>query len=490
LEKERGHIISNEGNFFPVKVIEVPFCFHPDPMGGTEVYVAALARELLARGVDALIAAPGDSSRDYIHAGIPVRRFAVRQEVGDLRELYGEGDELAAAEFAKILDRERPDLVHLHAFTRGVSLRLVRSAKARGIPVLLTYHTPTVTCQRGTMMRWGKQPCDGLMDLHNCARCTLDGLTSGKAESRKQKAENGRIHPLTNRLVAKCFGSLPPALGSWLGRRGLQGGMWTALRMTELVQLRHGSVRALLEEVDHVVAVCEWVRQVLLRNGVPEGKITLCRQGISIKAESTNQKSNFSVSEFQLSAFKNVLRLCFFGRLDPTKGVHILLQALRLMPQAPLRLDIFGIAQGEAGRRYEQELKRLSANDSRIAFLPPVPPDKVVGTLAGYDLLAVPSQWLETGPLVVLEAFAARVPVLGSRLGGIAELVRDGIDGILVEPDSVPAWAAALQNAATNLNFLNQMKANIRSPRTMTAVADEMLALYESSTIQEALPNV
>src|SRR5207245_929905 len=58
------------------------------------------------------------------------------------------------------------------------------------------------------------------------------------------------------------------------------GGIWTALRMRELVQRRHRATRALLTEVDHVVAVCEWVRDVLLRNRVPAEKITMCRQGI------------------------------------------------------------------------------------------------------------------------------------------------------------------------------------------------------------------
>ena len=152
------------------------------------------------------------------------------------------------------------------------------------------------------------------------------------------------------------------------------------------------------------------------------------------------------------------------------------------MPNAPLQLDIFGITQGDAGRQYEEELKRLSAGDTRVNFLPPVLSEKVVATLAGYDLLAVPSQWLETGPLVVLEAFAAGVPVLGSRRGGIAELVKDGVDGILVEPDSAPAWAAALQNAAANPNLLIRLKANIQPPRTMTTVADEMVVLYEAAT--------
>ena len=435
-----------------MKIIQVPFCFYPDPVGGTEVYVEGLCRQLRTNEVEVVVAAPAKQSSSYYHDSGLVRRFGVREELGDLRELYGEGDEKAAAEFGNILDEERPDIVHLHAFTRGVSLRVVRTAKDRKIPVLFTYHTPTVSCQRGTMMRWGVEPCDGLMDLRSCTRCTLHGLG-------------------LNRLAAFAVGTLPPAFGTRLGRAGRRGGIWTALRLSELVALRHTTTRALLAEVDHIVAVCDWVRQVLLRNGVPEQKITLCRQGVVENGEGGRQKAE---PEKQLPTFQ----IAFFGRLDATKGVDILFQALRSMPHVPLRLDIYGVAQGEAGRQYEQRLRQLASGDDRIEFRQPVSADAVVATLTQYDVLAVPSQWLETGPLVVLEAFAAGVPVIGSRLGGIAELVEDGVDGLLVNAHSVADWAEALSKLANDPVLLGRLRSSVRSPRTMADVAAEMVALY------------
>src|ERR1700682_226981 len=98
-----------------MKVIHVPFCFAPDPIGGTEIYVAALTRDLQGLGVDGLVAAPSETSRAYTLGGIKVRRFAVLKNVTDVSQLYGMGDSRAAAEFSTILDQEKPDLVHLHA---------------------------------------------------------------------------------------------------------------------------------------------------------------------------------------------------------------------------------------------------------------------------------------------------------------------------------------------------------------------------------------
>src|ERR1700685_2531491 len=108
-----------------MKVLHVPFCFAPDSVGGTEIYVAALASELIKRGVEAVIAAPGTENGTYEIDGLRVRRFETSQTVENVSELYDDGDPLAAEEFAKIMDDENPDIVNLHAFTPAVSLRLV-----------------------------------------------------------------------------------------------------------------------------------------------------------------------------------------------------------------------------------------------------------------------------------------------------------------------------------------------------------------------------
>jgi glycosyltransferase involved in cell wall biosynthesis len=435
-----------------VRVVHLPFRYYPDAAGGTEVYVAALAQEMIVQGVGASVAAAEPVDRVYMHDGVPVQRFAANFHIADPRELYDEGDEVAAREFGRLLDEEHPDIVHLHAFTRQISLRVVREAKARAIPVFFTYHTPTVSCQRGSMMHRGVSPCGGVMDLHTCARCTLQGLGM-------------------NRVTADAVGSLPAACGAWLGERGLRGGVWTALRLTDLLQRRHDSVRALFAEADHIIAVCDWVRQVLLRNGVPDAKITLCRQGLAGNLP-------FAVLPRPPRA-QRTLRVVYFGRLDPVKGVDVLIRAVQAIKAVPLQLNIYGILQDGDGTRYANELRRLAAGDHRIRFLPPAPASEVVALLAGYDVLAVPSQWLETGPLVVLEAFAAGVPVLGSRRGGIGEIVRDGIDGLLVEPAQVSAWSNALEALATDPAILDRLRAGVRPPTTMREVAATMIQLYK-----------
>jgi glycosyltransferase involved in cell wall biosynthesis len=437
-----------------MKVVHVPFSYYPDAVGGTEVYVQALAREQQREAIESIVAAPADRTDAYRHADISVRRFHVAQQVSNVRELYGDGDPLAAKGFSAVLESEKPDLVHLHAFTRGVSLALVREAKLRGIPVIFTYHTPTVTCQRGTMLRWGVEVCDGTLDLTNCTQCSLHGLG-------------------LNAALSTAAAWVPIQWGKMVGRTGRSGGLWTALRMTELVALRHDTVRSLLTEVDHIVAVCEWVKDVLRRNHVPEEKITVSRQGLCQSEVDIRPHDSTQSTEMSLP-----LRLAFFGRLDPTKGVHILVQALRMGRALPISLDVHGVTQGDSGTAYLHQLQRMATGDSRITFKSPVPPESVVSRMREYHAVTVPSQWLETGPLVILEAFAAGVPVIGSKLGGIAELVTDRVNGLLVEPSSVEAWSNVFKSLCRDPTRLNTLRETITPPRCSPSVAMDMRLLY------------
>lgn len=434
-----------------MKIVHVPFCFYPDPVGGTEIYVQALAGEQQKQECEVLIAAPGERDESYRHDGIRVRRFGVAGRVSNLRDMYGDGDISAAASFARTLDEEKPDLIHLHAFTRGASLRLVREAKRREIPVVFSYHTSTASCQRGTLLRWGTEVCEGTLDLHACTRCTLHGQG-------------------LNKPLSFVIGNIPVSVGRLLGNIGASGGPRTALRMTELVGLRHSAFRALMAEVDHVVALCDWVKDLLLRNGLPSDKVTVSRQGLCYRQSTSKAPA-------QEQSF---LRVAFVGRLDPTKGVHILIEALALILAASIRLDVYGVVQGQAGKEYLMRIRRAAARDMRITFYDSLSAADVTTRMQQYDVLAVPSQGLETGPMVVLEAFAAGIPVVGSNLGSIAELVQDGVDGILLDARSPMSWAHTLERLSVDRALLKRLRSGVRPPRSMKIVAKEMLELYRT----------
>jgi glycosyltransferase involved in cell wall biosynthesis len=431
-----------------VKIVHVPFCFRPDRVGGTEVYVQALAHEQLARGTDVVVAAPGVDNASYAIDGIQVRRFRTGP-ITNLETLYGAGDEVASRAFGSILDLERPQVVHLHAFTSAASLRTVEEAQRRGIGVVFTYHTPTVSCERGTLLWHGREVCDGTLHVQRCAECALDGLGAG-------------------RFGSALFSRVPTEVGGACARMGLSGSrVWTGVQFPHLVSRHHDAVRELMARVQKIVVLCDWSRDVLVRNGVSAEKIVMCRHGLATSDDVPRIPRRKS----------GPLRVAFLGRVHPTKGLDVLIRAVRLLADVALELHVFGVEQ-PGDERYARELRRLADGDSRIVFEPAIPSERAIETLQEFDLLAVPSQWLETGPLVVLEAFAAGTPVIGSRLGGVAELVRDGVDGLLVRHDSLGDWAHMLRRLAADPVLLQRLREGVRPPRRMRDVSDDMLSLY------------
>lgn len=435
--------------------LHVPFTYFPDQVGGTEIHVAALIGALQTRGINSAVVAPGDRDRAYEHEGVPVYRLAVGSRP-DLAQAYGAPDRQVTQSFAGLLARLRPRIVHLHARTAAVSQALADAAHAAGAKVVFTYHTPTTSCVRGTMMRMGNVACDGRLDRGSCSVCVL--------------AAHG-VPPLFREMAAR----IPETIGDKAARLMPAGRAVTAIRLPGLIGMAHRNFHELMCKADRVVAVCRWAYDMLRLNGVPEDRLMLCRQGLprSVAARAT------LCPVLGKETAKGVLRLGYFGRLDPAKGIDILINALRLIPEAPLILNIYAVRQ-TGSAPYARCLERQAAIDRRIVFRTALPPEAVHEAMRACDVIAVPSRCLETGPLVVLEAFDARTPVLGARLGGIAELVRDGIDGVLVSPNRPSEWAGAILALADRPGETARLRAGIQPPRTIDAVADEMAELYRS----------
>jgi glycosyltransferase involved in cell wall biosynthesis len=249
--------------------------------------------------------------------------------------------------------------------------------------------------------------------------------------------------------------------------------------MTELLKLQQAAFRSFTVSTDRIVVLCHWARELLTRNRVPDEKISLSRHGLTGVGSTSARRPR----EAELG---DRTRVAFLGRLDPTKGLDILIRAVRSAPSLELELDIFGLVQGEASSGYVQYVRGLGEGDARIRFCDPVPSGSVGRLLADYDALAVPSRWLETGPLVVLEAFAAGIPVLGSGLGGIAELIRHEVDGLLIEPGSRVNWTETLCRVVAEPGLLRQLRAGVRPPRSMEEVADDMLEVYRAAVAPRA----
>lgn len=145
----------------------------------------------------------------------------------------------------------------------------------------------------------------------------------------------------------------------------------------------------------------------------------------------------------------------FVGRLSREKGVDILLEAMRSVPGRP-RLVIAGDGPLKAELQQQAERSGVGAE-----FLGWIGPDDVPALVARAHVQVVPSRSEPQG-VVVIEALAAGTPVIGARVGGIPEMVHDGVTGWLVAPNDPAALRAAISEALTDRERVAAMRGPAR----------------------------
>jgi len=442
-----------------VRIVQAVGWYLPDRVGGTEIYVAALCRHLAAAGHQVLVAAPeagAAAARAYDHEGVPVFRYPIPRA-----PTRAEAQGLVAVRGADLLHgwllRERPDVVHFHTVGTGLGLAEIRAARAAGARVIATSHAASLgfTCLRGTMMRWGERVCDGITRPRACAACALE-------------------HRGVPRALAHAIASIPPRLGRHARR--LSGRIGTALAMTDLVARNQILQRDLLALVDRFVVLTEWARRVLVENGAPPAKLALSRLGVDGSAFARKPCADERPT-------RRPVTVGYLGRFERIKGAPDLARAVASLPRdAAIRVEFRGPIADASDQACVRDLRALLDGDSRVAFAPAVAHEAVPGVLARYDVLCCPSVCLEGGPTVAIEAHAVGTPVIGTRIGGLAELVDDGRSGRLVAPGDWRALAGLLADIARDpATTVDRWRRSLPRARRMDEVAAEHLTLYEDA---------
>jgi glycosyltransferase involved in cell wall biosynthesis len=182
------------------------------------------------------------------------------------------------------------------------------------------------------------------------------------------------------------------------------------------------------------------------------------------------------------------LVLGFAGTLLRHKGAHILIEAVRLLPRARIRLVLYGESFHE--RRYEQELRRLAGDDPRIAFADRYEQRDFSELLAPLYAVAIPSLWHENLPLVGLNAVAAGVPLLVSDMPGLRELVDEQDCGFTFTGGEAGDLAGLLERLLAEPELLSATRARMGYPAGIEEEAWRLETLYEQALAgREAAPS-
>jgi glycosyltransferase involved in cell wall biosynthesis len=439
-----------------MKIVQAVGWYYPDSAGGTEIYVDALAKRLRAVGHDVAIAAPDAAhvaERRYEHDGIPVYRYPI-PAVPTRSEAQGSTIVRGAERFHRWIEEFRPDVAHFHTFVTGLGLSEIDAARATGARIIVTTHAATLgfICARGTMMRMGAEPCDGLTEERKCAACMLQHRRVPKAAATMIASVPARVCDLLRRLP---------------GRAG------AAFSLRSFIRDQRRRQQRLLASVDRFVLLTEWAAQTVLQNDASAAKVVVNRLGIAMRPPAPKPGPD-------LRPTTAPIRLAYVGRFEPIKGIHDFVRALTSLPaEVRFRADVIGPVFTAAEQRVVDEVRKIIGDDPRIAIGPAVPHAGVPRLLRDLDLLCCPSVVAEGGPTVAIEAHAVGTPVIGTRIGGLAELVTDGVNGRLVAPGDWRALASVIEMAARNpADTIDCWRRLLPRARTFDEVTRDYLSMY------------
>lgn len=238
--------------------------------------------------------------------------------------------------------------------------------------------------------------------------------------------------------------------------------------------LRERFVKASLDLVDLFVAPSGTLLERFVEWGIPRERMLL---------EDYGRVPAPTVGDAPRQAPHDSLGI--FGQLNPFKGIDVLLRAMRRLGEGGPHLRVHGANLDLQEHSFRDEISSLLADlDDRVSDLGPYPPERAGEMMAAVDWVVVPSVWWENSPLVIQEAFAQRRPVICSDVGGMAEKVTDGLNGLHFRVGDADSLAAAIRRAVATEGLWERLREGIPPVHSMSDHAAVLTAAYEDLIAQ------
>ena len=412
-----------------MRIAQVVHWFLPRHLAGTEIYTYGLARELSKRHeLHIYCREDGFLDRelyetDEVYEGLPVRRvyfnlIGVKANPANQALIEFKNSTIEGS-FRRFLDQVKPDIVHFqHLFKLSASL--IPLAKKRGFPVIVTLHDHWFICYNTQLLRPDLEVCSGPFFGLKCAGCAKPNW--------------------------------PYVLRTLLGPL-----------LTPLFMFRTAYMKRCLEQADLIITPSAFLKEEFVAHGFSGNNILVSDNGTRpLSCHKRNPAEG--------------LRFGYIGTVQKHKGVHVLIEAFSHIDDPSVELKIFG--DPLIAPDYYAHMQRMARNP-RIEFSGVFDNAEVGRILAGIDVLVVPSIWPENSPVTIHEACLAKIPVIASRIGGIPELVQDGVNGFLFTPGDAKDLLSKMRLFIEDRSLLERLRANIGTVKSIKENAQELEAIYQ-----------
>jgi hypothetical protein len=171
------------------------------------------------------------------------------------------------------------------------------------------------------------------------------------------------------------------------------------------------------------------------------------------------------------------LRILYVGVLLPHKGAHVLVEALKGLPDDRFAVSMYGAtvpAQQSYGDRLREEAQGLP-----VRFFAGYAHDQISSILAQHDVLVMPMIWEETFSILTREALSAGLPVVAARRGALPEAVQDEVNGLLFEPENPDDLRRCLTRLIVEPDLMRRLGEHETQMKTMDEYTDDVENIYE-----------
>ncbi|MHA1221776.1 MAG: glycosyltransferase family 4 protein [Candidatus Heimdallarchaeaceae archaeon] len=387
--------------------------FPPEYMAGSEVYTLHLAKELNKKNeIVVFHRIENPFLREY---SIIQEDFeGVKKYMINIPYLphYFEGryiNKRVEELFISFLEETKPDVIHF-GHLNYLSTNLISIVKEKEIPIVFTLHDFWLYCPRGQLIsRRDEEVCHEI-NPNRCLECLEEYFGN----------EQNGLERIKNRL------------------KHIQ--------------------KEVVKKVDLFIAPSQFLLNKMVEFGIPKETIRYLDYGF-----------NYQYFEDFKKIPSDKIRFGYIGRIIPTKGVHLIIDAFNKVESEKAELFIYG---SSSSILY---LKKRAKNP-RIFFRGSYENWEISKVLAEIDVLIVPSIWFENSPLVIHEAALAKIPLIATNLGGMAEYVKNRVNGLLFERNNANDLFNKISEFINNPNLIEQLAKN---PIKVVSAQDDAALIEE-----------
>ncbi len=430
--------------------------FLPEFYAGTETVTLQTALQLKQNGHDVTVIAGHPELvttnenavcvERYEYESLPVFRFrksvqSASNETSENLSVYW--NEKVASTLSELLDSEPlPDIVHVMHFA-FIGATVLGTFKAKAVPIVFTATDFFAVCPVSHLRNIDGTHCNGPNPDHgNCLRHQLYNSLPPE------------LVPRLDDFSDEDFGNMVWLAGSDLPlditlhqNPGFAGQTWFRKMATDLVE-RKRLMSQTLEQIDLIVVPSTVVKESLVVNGANSEKMITLPFGLN-KSKMTRNTERGKDAD---------LKLAFIGQISEHKGLKVLVEAVKQLPAAALKLSIYGDM--SVDKHYADSILALASGDDRIEFLGSFAPDQLGSVLSKHDVVVIPSLWSENTPLVLISSQANGCPAIVSREEGLCEIIKDRVNGLTFTTGDASELAEKISLLVNDRAMVEQLAGN------------------------------